>query len=51
MECGGLEKNDPLKGSGIIWRCDIGEVGMVMLEKVCHVRAGFEVLRTLFLKL
>lgn len=30
---------------------DIGEVGMVMLEKVCHVRAGFEVLRVLFLKL
>lgn len=51
MEYGGLEENDPLKASGTIQRCDIGEVCRVMLEKVCHVRAGFEVLRVLFLKL
>lgn len=36
--CGGLNKHGP--GIGIIRRCDLGVVGVVLVEKLCHCVCG-----------
>ena len=37
-ECGGLNMLGP--GSGTIWRCGLVEVGVALLEEVCHRVGG-----------